>query len=323
MPHLFKSFQAVSLTTTPCTTNTNVVPVISIFPKTEHEVSDSIAICLRTIHGVKSPYTIIEFIEMQRNLGIDHIYIYDFENITKEVENVLHYYTTIGVVSIIPWKLPVKNSPVFDKEGDIAIHGQFALINDCMYRSMNHHRYVINHDLDEYIIPRDPAIKTIREVINEIHHDRHFDKRNKYAAYGFLNCYFCLNQSDYENRGPQLVTLKRRVRHICLTHELEEAWWKDNGQTHIERGFATAMKVIAYPSRVIMMGVHSVSVPMPGCLVDLIVSTDIATKHHYKIPYKLGCAITDNTLADKYRQGLIYRVNSVCEETGLNILTFV
>ena len=61
------------------------MPVISIFPKTEHEVSDSIAICLRTIHGVRSPHTIIEFIEMQRNLGIyyniDIIYIYDFENI--------------------------------------------------------------------------------------------------------------------------------------------------------------------------------------------------------------------------------------------------
>ena len=254
---------------------------------------------------------------MHRHLGVNHFYIYGLEDISEKVHRVLEYYTSIGVVTVFPWNLPVKNSPVFEKPADIAIHGQYSLINDCVYKSINRHRYILNHDLDEYIIPRDPTVKTTRALIEQIQNDKSFNKTLKYGAYGFLNCYYCLNSSDYANLGPQLVTLKRKTRHICLLHELEESWWKDNEQPHIEGGRGTAMKVIVYPARVILMGVHGVTIPIPGYMRDWIVGTHIGTLQHYKKPYKLGCDTHDSTLVDKFKDVLLYRVNYVCKEAGI------
>ena len=309
--------QAVSLTVKPCGAETNFLLVTPITVKVPEQVPDSIAVCLRTFHHVRSPYFVMEFIEMQRILGVDHFYIYGLEDISDSVQRVLEYYTSLGLVTVYSWKLPVKNSPVFEKPGEIAIHGQYSLINDCLYNTMNRHRQVFMHDLDEYIIPRDPNVRTARELMSQIHQNEIFDKREKYAAYGFLNCYFCLHQEDYDNLGPQLVTLKRYIRHICTNMELEEAWWKDNEQTHTEGGRGAAMKVVVYPTRVILMGVHGVTVPVPGCKRELIIPTDIGIMHHYKKPLDLGCDRTDSVFVDKYMNSLKKGVNNVCSETGL------
>ena len=282
------------------------------------------AVCLRTIHHVNSPYYIVEFVEMQRILGVQHIYIYGLEHISNSVRHMLDYYSSIGVVTIYPWKLPVKNSPVFEEPGEIAIHGQYAINNDCLYRTMNIHRQVFMHDLDEYVIARNSEVKNAKQLLKKIEKlktEISGDKSlHEYASYGFLNCYFCLTDQDYSTVSPNLVSLKRSKRHICLNEELEEAWWKDNEQTHTEGGRGATMKVVVYPTRVILMGVHGVTHPIKGFKRELVIPTNIATMHHYKKPKDLGCDHNDTTLIDKYSNLLKKNVNTVCEVTGILLI---
>ena len=253
---------------------------------------------------------------MQRFLGTSHFYVYGAEDVSQSVQRALDYYISLGILTILPWHLPVKNSPVFEKPGDIAIHGQHALNNDCLYRTMNNHRLVYMHDMDEFIIPRNPQDRSTRQLVKRILMQKNLKPNVQYASLYFINCYFCLERSDYTYLGPQLLTLKRNVRHVCLRFEMEKAWHDDPKQRHIEQGRGAAKKTLIYPYRVIEMGVHGVIESVPGYERELKVPTYVAVMHHYKRPVDIQCNVKDNTLIMKYEKSLKSKVNSVCTEIG-------
>ena len=57
---------------------------------------------------------------------------------------VLRYYQKLGLLTVMPWRLPVS---------DVWYHGQVVAINDCVNRNRHASKYVVIHDTDEYIIP--------------------------------------------------------------------------------------------------------------------------------------------------------------------------
>ncbi len=50
----------------------------------------------------------IEFVEINRKLGVDTIFIYGAHNVSESVMNVIQYYVLQGAVILVPWKVPMK-----------------------------------------------------------------------------------------------------------------------------------------------------------------------------------------------------------------------
>lgn len=88
----------------------------------------------------------MEFIELNRLMGVEHFTFYN-NTIGPEVSCILNHYKEEGVVTLLPWKLPI----VSQKE--IRTEGLFAALNDCLYRSMYKFSHALLIDLDEFIIP--------------------------------------------------------------------------------------------------------------------------------------------------------------------------
>ncbi|KAK3095305.1 hypothetical protein FSP39_013019 [Pinctada imbricata] len=98
-------------------------------------------------------------IELNRILGADYFIFYNISS-DRNIKRILHHYKAQGLGEIIQWDLPRKVTFLdwflnfFNKE-KIHYHGQIAAINDCMYRNKGVSRFVVNQDLDEFIIPRE------------------------------------------------------------------------------------------------------------------------------------------------------------------------
>ena len=306
--------RTVSMTSHHCSEPNNMLPVTALSALPDTQMPNKLSVCLRTIHKLKSPYSIIEFMELQHTLGVHHVYIYGVEEVSPEVQKTLDYYSNLKSLTVVPWKLPVKNSAVFEDPGEIAIHGQHALNNDCVYRSMNDYRLIFMHDMDEFIISRNPKINTHMELVNFL--DSRYNKSGKpVASYYFTNCYFCLKPGDYE--GPKLFTIDRVTRHECQKKEMEKAWRENPNQKHLEGDRKAAKKTLVYPRRVLEFGVHGIIKLMPGYEKELKTPPFDAQMHHYKKPQDITCSIEDNMLRNKYASGLKQKVNKVCKKLEL------
>ncbi|KAK3107889.1 hypothetical protein FSP39_024488 [Pinctada imbricata] len=98
---------------------------------------------------------LVEMIELNRLLGADFFIFYNLSS-AQNIGGILNYYQSQGLVEIIQFNLPSKVT-VYDwiptVEG-VHYYGQFAALNDCVYRNKGVSRYVVNQDMDEFIIPR-------------------------------------------------------------------------------------------------------------------------------------------------------------------------
>lgn len=103
------------------------------------------AICVPPLFGYVPSTTVIEFVELSILLGVNHINFYA-QHIPRPVEKVLQYYETLGMVSVVPWNIPVPST-------DVWYHGQLLSINDCLYRNMHRFNYIAFNDIDEFIVP--------------------------------------------------------------------------------------------------------------------------------------------------------------------------
>ncbi|CAJ0942756.1 unnamed protein product, partial [Mesorhabditis belari] len=103
---------------------------------------------------------LLEWIEAQLLLGVDHITIYTYSVSTK-AEKVLRHFVNQGTLDWIKLSLPngFPNDPI-ERSAYIWRNRQqkrrLELIpyNDCFYRFINTHDYVLIIDLDEVIIPQ-------------------------------------------------------------------------------------------------------------------------------------------------------------------------
>ncbi len=94
------------------------------------------------------PYRVVEWIEMQRILGVTGIILYN-TSINAETSRVLSHYYSLGHIDVrLAWRLEEK----FFLE-DIWLLNQLVL-NDCLYRYMHTFKYIMVIDPDEVILPR-------------------------------------------------------------------------------------------------------------------------------------------------------------------------
>ena len=117
-------------------------------------------ICLRPIHfRDTAAYDIVEWVEYYRLMGVDYFMIYNFTS-DPLTDKILNYYVNSGIMEVVQWHVPNHVIPTIHyydlaKHKELYSSGQFAMLNDFLYRVYWSTEYVINVDLDEFIVPWD------------------------------------------------------------------------------------------------------------------------------------------------------------------------
>ncbi|XP_060567228.1 uncharacterized protein LOC132726006 [Ruditapes philippinarum] len=136
---------------------------------------------------------LIEWIELNRILGAKKFIIYDFSS-SVSVKRVLEFYSKRGLTEVVPWQLPmaVDTYPAQNISADIHYFGQLASLNDCLYRNKNISEFIVNLDLDEFIIPQSEEIFTWLDMLKQLYQQ----ERHAFSAYLFRNTFFCLEWNN-------------------------------------------------------------------------------------------------------------------------------
>ncbi|KAG0715300.1 hypothetical protein GWK47_012269 [Chionoecetes opilio] len=194
--------ESVSLMADPGGNATNKLRVLNL-DVVKDEVRETFAVCVKPLHfDYNNVNQMIEFVELNRLLGVEHFTLYN-HTVGPGVDCVLRHYAAQGVATILPWKLDIKS------QKEIRTEGLFAALNDCLYRQMYRHRYVLMIDLDEYIVPH--ANASLPALLRYLHTKA---DANKVGAVSFQNSFFYLQWPDDPSSAslPPLVTLRKTRR---------------------------------------------------------------------------------------------------------------
>ena len=199
---------------------------------------------------------IASWIELNRELGVDHVTIYN-QDISSKVYKLLKGYEEDGFVSIVEWKL---NNP----EKRIGVNGQVMVINDCFYRHLRNAKYILFIDVDELIVPHNTS--TLSEMMKQIDDP-------KITQYRFYNSFWhdvgnFVNGTNYtfDNSSKSLVPVHFR-----------RTWRTINCPITIRH------KNIVKVETAIQVGIHHVYTMKKG-QKRLQVSEKFGLMHHYRIP---------------------------------------
>jgi len=176
-------------------------------------------VCVPPLFGRVKPRTLIEFVEMTRLLGAEHFVFYAPRSVTDhddhdrttssiDVGDVLRLYADAGLVTVIPWTLPVEAAT--SSTAGIWYGGQLPAINDCLYRTMHAVDRVVFNDLDEFVVARRPLADWAAMAARFDHYfrsasptsssparpastqpgGRHSQRSRRYCAFAFRSAFF-------------------------------------------------------------------------------------------------------------------------------------
>ncbi|XP_057332893.1 uncharacterized protein LOC130672365 [Microplitis mediator] len=262
-------------------------------PKTRQDL----AICVKPLHyDYNRVLQLIEFIELHRILGVNHVTLYN-DTTGTEAGCVLKNYETRGLVSFLPW-----HHLDMISQREIRTEGLFAALNDCLYRSMYKYEYVALLDLDEFIVPRhnDTILQLIRWISSRVN-------PKTSSAFSFQNAFFYLQWPD----DPWVTVSKTPTEAGLIT--LRKTRRKSKLHPHKQRS-----KYICKPRDIIEAGNHFVWEFLAGH-GTLNVPADAAILHHYRVCEFGGndCVKTPSIIdrtAYKYRDKLADAVDKIWTE---------
>lgn len=204
-------------------------------------------------------FDLVEWIELNRILGADKFTVYN-HSIASNVLRVLDYYTKRGVVEIFQWNLPISVPNVRGDKIPSEIHyfGQVVALNDCLYRNKKFSKFVVNVDLDEFIIPHSDKIQTWHDLVS-----------NNKTAYLFRNTFFKKEWSCDIN--------KTKISNLTTVNQYPFVTLKK--LQHERKVFVPKIrsKYFARTSDVFKLMIHEI----PGVITEF-VQTNTAMLHHYR-----------------------------------------
>ena len=156
---------------------------------------------------------IINYIEINRILGVEFFYIYN-HSANYNMSRALWSYKAQGVLEIIQWPLPHVNVEYLAEQ---------LSINECFYRNIYMSKYVIFTDLDEVIVPSAQLHSYDNELVSSYMHMMNSIENSwqtKYCAYMFQNVFFRKKKEDdnlFINNGENAMILLYNIRHLLFT----------------------------------------------------------------------------------------------------------
>ena len=265
------------------------------------------AICLNTIYNQASEWSLAEWMETQRLMGVNKVILYGYKNVSHSVLELIKYYQKIGFLHVQSWNLvwplihDIHDTPLssqFDLEGVPDSSSLFSSNNDCLYRFGNQYRYLIHIDTDEYIVATNTnKIKTYQEIVKG---------KEKFNTLCFLHARFCVPDYLYRVKSSELQTVKNQYRE---SHPYFFFPW---------RRTVTQRKNIFKPSEVCAFGIHE---PLEWCFQKSQLKLDVreAQLNHYR--YRGGgnkvCPVLDKSMSP-FKESLEERVKAVVQQATKN-----
>jgi hypothetical protein len=126
-----------------------------------------LALCLAAaFHGDWNSRQIVEWLEMQRLLGVELVVVYN-RSMSAEAGKVFSEYNKQGKLDNGDRFVELRQSHGWLDGVDSTFGHQTSTINDCMYRYMGSFRYLAVIDFDEVIVPR-KNFTTIPQLIDNL-----------------------------------------------------------------------------------------------------------------------------------------------------------
>lgn len=297
LPSLHRLPTHVSIVPACCKKPLNLLEIAGF--KKKYSTYRKFTVCLTPLNfGYNRDYELVEWIELNRILGAEKIIVYNYSS-AKNVQDVLEYYSKQGVTDVVEWNIPVT---VDTTNPDIHYFGQVAALQDCLYRNKGVSEYVVNLDLDEFIIPHADNTQTWSDMLKQV------DKNS--SVYLFRNTFFKKewNNSGIDIQNKSLVDRLKLVTLQKLQHERKMF------------GPSQRSKYIAKTALVSRLMIHQV----PG-IKQLVVPADLAYLHHYRNWESKNdpenSKVLDKTVPNKYGKILLRNVLNVRNDMK-DILTF-
>ncbi|CAI9716337.1 Hypothetical predicted protein [Octopus vulgaris] len=233
---------SISLKKNGDTNHSSFIPITKIRTNSQ---PFSYGICIPPLFGNISQEHLVEYIELSKLLGVQHLYFYSFR-LSDAATHVLEYYEKQNTVTIIPWKLPVEIH-----DNTIWYNGQLIAHNDCLYRSMSQVKMVAFNDLDEFIIPHNGSTWT--DFVNRL-------SGENVCGFSFWSAFF--DPSTGRPHPSGLFTMSQTGRSAKFSQ--------------------VRTKVLVEPLKIFEVGIHHVSKPNEEHYKMLRVDTNVAFLHHYR-----------------------------------------
>ncbi|KAJ8731331.1 hypothetical protein PYW07_004495 [Mythimna separata] len=150
----------VSVVTEPCNDPTNAFRLEPDLEKNKR--SRMFTICVKDMYFDKDiSQSLVEWIEINKILGVDLIDMY-VDEVTEKTKRVLLHYQDKGLVRL--FHVPIKHKSersLWQRRRD-----HIVTYNDCLYRNIKESEYIVPLDIDEVILPK--IADTWPELLNRL-----------------------------------------------------------------------------------------------------------------------------------------------------------
>ncbi|KAL4233243.1 hypothetical protein ACF0H5_007927 [Mactra antiquata] len=185
--------------------------------------NESIGLCSKIVYGNIDAKLLVDWMEFYREMNVDKVFMFTY-NLTRQVETILDYYSSIGFLERrlydYPWKAAGAMTRQIGRKTPSVWQDEQVTVFDCAQR-LQGYTYVAIIDLDEFLLPRKHK--------NIIHMMRFLTKLYPTAAgFSFKSFIFVKdwepvmsNKSDiykYQRRTPALYT---REKNIIIRQRIE------------------------------------------------------------------------------------------------------
>lgn len=233
----------------------------------------SFGVCLKAFDFPNEDVSkqLIEWFELQRLLGASRIYAHLYA-VSPAVQQVLDYYQDAGFLELRPLTLAngvslqnLNHREYFKQHQMVKRLNELIPYNDCFYRNMHRHDYLVNVDIDEVIMPRG-KLRSWQQVVDEHEKASKSDCPNGISSICLINGYF--------TRDPQPPPASEEPEELYF---LQRSW---RSQNFSELKFATKCFHNTRYSATLHNHITILRLPS-GCPAHFL-STELAYLQHYR-----------------------------------------
>lgn len=284
----------VSITTNQCDTPLHLLPVVNA--SSGKPLQRRFTVCLKPLHfRYGRAFELIEWIELNKLIGAEKVIVYNY-SIADNVDQVLRYYAKQGLIDIIQWHLPMRtytHPRIYEPE----IHsiGMIPMLQDCLLRQRKYSEFVINMDVDEFIIPYVEKVTTLNGILDSISPD--------YDVYMFRNTFFRKEWTTPEINHSFAEEAERLKLVTLRIFQREQKIY----------GAGDRSKYIVRTNKLSQLHIHSVYVENQR---KYVVPEHLGLLHHYRNWEKYNDQSerrTETIILDRYGKMLVANVRKIWE----------
>ena len=220
----------------------------------------TVAVCLRPMYGefsLERLAKLVEWLEISRAQDVSEVIVYDnvstvVDGVSRESDHslsrLLAPWIEEGFVTVLPWHEPYScghNCGIWSA-------GQTTAHNDCMYRLMNRHRWLLFVDVDEYVWSR--ASKSLPAISRALELEAQPTAAGGVVSSFVLPHYYMCYASDAKGVAAENAARKLGLPHTLSHDDLLPMLDVPNREHCGMKGGHT--KNIVNPRLLIEMGVH-------------------------------------------------------------------